>query len=52
MAACVSCQQPLVHVLEPEEDEDVQMGSGKGAAPEPETVPDDVQLNCGCHFHW
>jgi hypothetical protein len=56
MSVCVSCEKPLVHELEPEEDEDVQMegasSSGKAPAAEPETVPDDVQLNCGCHFHW
>ncbi|KAF2711579.1 hypothetical protein K504DRAFT_402732 [Pleomassaria siparia CBS 279.74] len=55
MATCVSCKQPLVIELEPDEDEDVQMGgssSGKAPAAAPETVPDDVQLTCGCHFHW
>jgi cytochrome c551/c552 len=55
MATCVSCHQPLVLVVEPDEYEDVEMGgtsSGKAPAPEPKTVPDDVQLNCGCHFHW
>lgn len=55
MSVCVSCHQPLVLAIEPDEDEDVQMGassSGKASVPEPETVPDDVQLNCGCHFHW
>lgn len=55
MATCVACQRPLVLELEPDEDEDIEMGgssSGKAPALEPETVPDDVQLNCGCHFHW
>jgi len=54
MAACVACKKPLVIELEPDEDEDVEMGgsSGKGPAPTRETVPDDVHLNCGCHFHW
>jgi len=54
MAACVACKQPLVLELEPDE-EDVQMGgssSGKAPAAAPETVPDDVELQCGCHFHW
>ncbi|KAF2478353.1 uncharacterized protein BDR25DRAFT_206048 [Lindgomyces ingoldianus] len=55
MAACVACQQPLVLELEPDEDEDVEMGtssSGKAPAAAPQTVPDDLHLNCGCHFHW
>ncbi|KAF2115308.1 hypothetical protein BDV96DRAFT_599668 [Lophiotrema nucula] len=56
MAACVSCQQPLVlEVGSDDEEEDVQgqaSSSGKAPATEPETVPDDVDLNCGCHFHW
>ncbi|KAJ4346622.1 uncharacterized protein N0V89_010553 [Didymosphaeria variabile] len=56
MSICVACQKPLEVELEPEEyEEDVQMGgssSGKAPAAAPETVPDDVQLNCGCHFHW
>ncbi|KAF2263949.1 hypothetical protein CC78DRAFT_560540 [Lojkania enalia] len=55
MSTCVACQQPLLIELEPEEDEDVEMGgssSGKGRAVGLETVPDDVHLNCGCHFHW
>lgn len=55
MSACVSCNQPLVLELEPEHEEDVQMqnsSSGKAPAAAPETVPDDVELNCGCHFHW
>ncbi|OCL13582.1 hypothetical protein AOQ84DRAFT_332418 [Glonium stellatum] len=49
MAACVACQQPLVLEVELEDDdEDVGMASGSA----PQTVPDDVHLNCGCHFHW
>ncbi|PSN61457.1 hypothetical protein BS50DRAFT_680882 [Corynespora cassiicola Philippines] len=54
MAACVACKSPLVVEIEPDEDEDVQMGGSSSKAPVagPETVPDDVHLNCGCHFHW
>ena len=57
MAECVSCQQPLVLEIEAsdDEDEDVEMGDPSAAGPstaEPKTVPDDVHLNCGCHFHW
>lgn len=55
MSACVACQKPLEVELELDSDsEDVQMSSSSGKAPAaaPETVPDDVHLNCGCHFHW
>lgn len=56
MAVCVSCNRPLVLELDSSEDEDHEMGgassSGKAPAAAPETVPDDVHLNCGCHFHW
>lgn len=38
---CKSCQDPLVLALDPEESGD-----------EGETVPDDLLLPCGCHFHW
>jgi len=55
MPVCVACQKPLeVEVELEEEDEDAQMGASSSKAPaaQPETVPDDVHLNCGCHFHW
>ena len=55
MSVCVACNKPLEVELERDEDEDYEAGassSGKGPAAAPETVPDDVQLNCGCHFHW
>jgi hypothetical protein len=53
---CVACHQALVIEIEDSEDEeDVQMGesSGGGASTNfSSTVPDDVHLSCGCHFHW
>ena len=55
MSACVACKAPLVVTIEQDEEEEYQSGttsSGKAAATGPETVPDDVQLSCGCHFHW
>ncbi|KAI1092564.1 hypothetical protein F5B19DRAFT_194982 [Rostrohypoxylon terebratum] len=39
MTACKVCEQPLV--LEVEDDDDEQ-----------EFVPDDLEIVCGCHFHW
>lgn len=61
MTECVACHQPLSVEIEFEsDDEDIDMeGGSSSAAAGPstsastkETVPDDVHLNCGCHFHW
>jgi hypothetical protein len=55
MSACVACNKPLEVEIENDEDEEYENGassSGKAPAAPSETVPDDVQLNCGCHFHW
>ncbi|KAK4099986.1 hypothetical protein N658DRAFT_473902 [Parathielavia hyrcaniae] len=38
---CKSCHDPLTLVLDPEESDS-----------EEETVPDDLLLPCGCHYHW
>ncbi|KAK1990471.1 hypothetical protein LX36DRAFT_405589 [Colletotrichum falcatum] len=40
------CEDPLVIVLEPESDEEGQ------TIDDAQTVPDDLELPCGCHFHW
>jgi len=44
MSTCKACDEPLV--LRVDEDED------EGANNENQTVPDDLELQCGCHFHW
>jgi len=41
-AVCKICEDPLVVEVEDEDDGNT----------EPQTVPDDLQLACGCHFHW
>lgn len=41
MATCKACSDPLVIQLDPEESVDGN-----------QTVPDDLLLGCGCHFHW
>ncbi|KAK5119506.1 hypothetical protein LTR85_007606 [Meristemomyces frigidus] len=56
MALCAKCQKPLVFLENDEcdDDEDTQMEASSSAA-QPEltkTVPDDVLLSCGDHFHW
>ena len=49
MTECVACSKCLtLHIELNEEDEDTNMG---GSSMDRE-VDDDVQLQCGCHFHW
>lgn len=52
-SVCAKCEKPLEVHIEPDsdEDEDVSM-SGGGPSEATTTVPDDVQLSCGDHFHW
>ncbi|KAI0813313.1 hypothetical protein GGR55DRAFT_569534 [Xylaria sp. FL0064] len=42
-SVCKICEDPLVVEVEDEDGEDT--GPLK-------TVPDDLELSCGCHFHW
>lgn len=44
---CAACQEPLLVLVESDSENE---GSKNTAVPE--SVPDDVELNCGCHFHW
>lgn len=41
MSACKICEEPLLLEVEDEENEG-----------QTQQVPDDLQLGCGCHFHW
>ncbi|KAI0540475.1 hypothetical protein GGR58DRAFT_131245 [Xylaria digitata] len=41
-STCKICEDPLVVEVEDEDGEDAG----------PQTVPDDLELSCGCHFHW
>ncbi|AEO59292.1 hypothetical protein MYCTH_2307479 [Thermothelomyces thermophilus ATCC 42464] len=41
---CKACHDPLIISLDPE---DLDNGENQ-----PQTVPDDLLLPCGCHFHW
>lgn len=54
MSVCADCQKPLTLEVDFSDDEDhVQpAASSSSAAPPSNTVPDDVALSCGCHFHW
>ena len=42
MAACRVCEDPLALQVDAEDDE----------SDEPRSVPNDLTLPCGCHFHW
>ncbi|WYZ42040.1 hypothetical protein EsH8_V_000935 [Colletotrichum jinshuiense] len=45
-AVCKACEDPLVISIEPDSEDEGQAGD------EPQNVPDDLELPCGCHFHW
>lgn len=51
---CVSCQDPLVvEITDSDDDEDVGIAaSSSGVQGAPKSVPDDLKLGCGCHWHW
>ncbi|SCN91337.1 uncharacterized protein FFM5_04992 [Fusarium fujikuroi] len=50
MALCKACQETLVLRLDPEEDVDDEAGAA-GPSTSDSSVPDDLELPCGCHFH-
>ncbi|KAF2174193.1 hypothetical protein M409DRAFT_62309 [Zasmidium cellare ATCC 36951] len=63
MSVCAKCEKPLEVHIEPDSDEedddgeDVPMSGGgpseaQSHQQQQTTVPDDVQLSCGDHFHW
>ncbi|KAF2802052.1 uncharacterized protein BDZ99DRAFT_455170 [Mytilinidion resinicola] len=58
MNICEACKEPLVVEVDlSDDDDDIEMGGSSSAAAAAgnggvKTVPDDIHLNCGCHFHW
>ena len=50
MAECMDCHKTLTVYVEPDsaDDDDESMGESTSG----QYVPDDVGLQCGCHFHW
>ncbi|KHN96177.1 Zinc finger, RING/FYVE/PHD-type [Metarhizium album ARSEF 1941] len=44
MSSCNICNEPLVLRLDDDADDDDTETA--------RTVPDDLELGCGCHFHW
>ena len=54
MATCAACHGKLELEIEHEDgmrDDKTTEGSSASNI-NITTVPDDVELNCGCHFHW
>jgi len=53
MTACATCELPLVLEIESDGDDKMDSTSRGGASTTvAHTVPDDVHMSCGCHFHW
>lgn len=53
MALCVACDKPLTLSIESvKEDEEMETMEGSVSANTGSYVDDDLQLQCGCHFHW
>ena len=52
MAKCVACYKPLTLYIEPDDEDDEDNMGGSSSANSGSYVDDDVQLQCGCHFHW
>lgn len=50
---CKACDDPLIlEIPDDEEDTGAGAGAGGGSGSTPQSVPDDLELPCGCHFHW
>lgn len=53
MSTCAKCNEALEVEISPEDDSDASdMEIDEADATRAQTVPDDVHLPCGCHFHW
>ena len=52
MAECVTCHKPLTLYIEPDDIDEVELTGATVSADTGSHVDDDVQLQCGCHFHW
>lgn len=52
MAVCVDCKKHLKILVEPEEEDEDEVMVAASSANTGCWVDDDVQLQCGCHFHW
>ncbi|KAL8999785.1 MAG: hypothetical protein Q9169_001458 [Polycauliona sp. 2 TL-2023] len=48
MSQCVACGKPLTLEIDPEEEDEYEQDTAASGT----TVPDSVELTCGCYFHW
>jgi hypothetical protein len=46
---CAACGEPLLLTIESDSEDEGTNGKTQN---QDESVPDDVELSCGCHFHW
>ena len=52
MDVCTTCHKPLILEIESEDDDDSTHSEASSKSDTGRTVPDSVELTCGCHFHW
>ncbi|RGP59943.1 ring finger [Fusarium sporotrichioides] len=52
MSLCKVCEEALVLRLEIDDDEIEASGTAGPSTTSNSSVPDDLELSCGCHFHW
>lgn len=52
MAMCADCKQPLIIFIDPDSDIEENTAGEALDANQGRPVDDDVELECGCHFHW
>ncbi|KAL6921660.1 hypothetical protein FSST1_005686 [Fusarium sambucinum] len=52
MSLCKVCEEALVLRLEIDDDEIEASGTAGPCIASNSLVPDDLELSCGCHFHW
>lgn len=48
MSQCAACGTPLTLKIDSDEEDDYDQGATSLGI----VVPDSVQLQCGCYFHW
>lgn len=52
MDVCITCRKPLILEIDSEDDDESTHSEDSSRSDAGRTVPDSVELTCGCHFHW
>ena len=52
MEICADCEKPLVVHIDPDSEDKYDSACDDFNSNQSYTVDDDVELQCGCHFHW